>query len=55
MSLSVSQLHCVALRGRAKALSAPAHLAKSFGRHFAHIANGEQLTGRFNASVATSV
>src|SRR5262249_23168691 len=27
---------------------------KIFGKHFAHIANGEQLTGRFNASVATS-
>lgn len=25
-----------------------------FGKHFAHIANGEQLTGRFNASLATS-
>jgi hypothetical protein len=34
-------------------------IARTFGRifgsHFAHIANGEQLTGRFNASVATSV
>src|SRR6516162_11551431 len=30
-------------------------LGKIFGKHFAHIANGEQLTGRFNASVATSV
>ena len=27
---------------------------KIFGKHFAHIANGEQLTGRFNASLATS-
>jgi hypothetical protein len=27
---------------------------KIFGRHFAHIANGEQLTGRFNAALATS-
>jgi hypothetical protein len=27
---------------------------KFFGKHFAHIANGEQLTGRFNASLATS-
>jgi hypothetical protein len=27
---------------------------KFYGRHFAHIANGEQLTGRFNASLATS-
>jgi hypothetical protein len=27
---------------------------KVFGKHFAHIANGEQLTGRFNASLATS-
>jgi hypothetical protein len=27
---------------------------KIFGKHFAHIANGEQLTGRFNASQATS-
>jgi hypothetical protein len=27
---------------------------KIFGRHFAHIANGDQLTGRFNASLATS-
>jgi hypothetical protein len=27
---------------------------KIFGKHFAHIANGDQLTGRFNASVATS-
>ena len=25
-----------------------------FGKHFAHIANGDQLTGRFNASLATS-
>jgi hypothetical protein len=25
-----------------------------FGKHFAHIANGEQLTGRFNANLATS-
>jgi hypothetical protein len=25
-----------------------------FGRHFAHIANGDQLVGRFNASLATS-
>lgn len=25
-----------------------------FGNHFAHIANGDQLTGRFNASVAKS-
>jgi hypothetical protein len=25
-----------------------------FGDHFAHIANGEQLTGRFNAKLATS-
>ena len=25
-----------------------------FGRHFVHIANGDQLTGRFNASLATS-
>jgi hypothetical protein len=25
-----------------------------FGRHFAHIANGEQLTGRFNASIGMS-
>src|SRR6185437_8695660 len=25
-----------------------------FGKHFVHIANGEQLTGRFNASLATS-
>ena len=29
-------------------------LGKIFGKHFAHIANGEQLTGRFNASLATS-
>jgi hypothetical protein len=29
-------------------------LGKMFGKHFAHIANGEQLTGRFNASLATS-
>jgi hypothetical protein len=27
---------------------------KIFGKHFAHIANGEQLTGRFNAALATS-
>jgi hypothetical protein len=27
---------------------------KFFGKHFAHIANGDQLTGRFNASLATS-
>ena len=27
---------------------------KFFGRHFVHIANGDQLTGRFNASLATS-
>ncbi|MGO9401564.1 MAG: primase-helicase family protein [Xanthobacteraceae bacterium] len=27
---------------------------KIFGKHFAHIANGEQLTGRFNAGFATS-
>lgn len=27
---------------------------KIFGKHFAHIANGEQLTGRFNAGLATS-
>jgi hypothetical protein len=27
---------------------------KIFGKHFAHIANGDQLTGRFNASLATS-
>ena len=25
-----------------------------FGKHFAHIANGDQLTGRFNASLGTS-
>jgi hypothetical protein len=25
-----------------------------FGKHFTHIANGDQLTGRFNASLATS-
>ena len=25
-----------------------------FGKHFSHIANGDQLTGRFNASLATS-
>ena len=29
-------------------------LGKIFGKHFSHIANGEQLTGRFNASLATS-
>jgi hypothetical protein len=29
-------------------------LGKIFGKHFAHVANGEQLTGRFNASLATS-
>jgi hypothetical protein len=29
-------------------------LGTIFGKHFAHIANGEQLTGRFNASLATS-
>jgi hypothetical protein len=29
-------------------------LGKIFGKHFGHIANGEQLTGRFNASLATS-
>jgi hypothetical protein len=29
-------------------------LGKVFGKHFAHVANGEQLTGRFNASLATS-
>jgi hypothetical protein len=29
-------------------------LGKLFGKHFAHIANGDQLTGRFNASLATS-
>jgi Family of unknown function (DUF5906) len=27
---------------------------KFFGKHFAHITHGDQLTGRFNASVATS-
>ena len=27
---------------------------KIFGKHFAHIAHGDQLTGRFNASVATA-
>jgi Family of unknown function (DUF5906) len=27
---------------------------KFFGKHFVHIANGDQLTGRFNASLATS-
>jgi hypothetical protein len=27
---------------------------KIFGKHFSHIANGDQLTGRFNASLATS-
>jgi hypothetical protein len=27
---------------------------KFFGKHFAHIANGDQLTGRFNASIGTS-
>jgi hypothetical protein len=27
---------------------------KFFGKHFAHIANGDQLTGRFNASLGTS-
>jgi hypothetical protein len=27
---------------------------KLFGKHFAHIANGDQLTGRFNASLGTS-
>src|SRR6476620_1894657 len=29
-------------------------LGKIFGKRFAHIANGEQLIGRFNASLATS-
>ena len=29
-------------------------LGKIFGKHFSHIANGEQITGRFNASLATS-
>ncbi len=29
-------------------------LGKMFGKHFPHIANGDQLTGRFNASLATS-
>ena len=29
-------------------------LGKIFGKHFAHIANGDQLTGRFNAAVAMS-
>ena len=29
-------------------------LGEIFGKHFAHIAHGEQLTGRFNASLATS-
>jgi hypothetical protein len=29
-------------------------LGKIFGKHFAHIANGEQLIGRFNANLATS-
>ena len=29
-------------------------LGKIFGKHFAHITNSEQLTGRFNASLATS-
>jgi hypothetical protein len=29
-------------------------LGKIFGRHFAHIANGEHLTGRFNAGLGTS-
>jgi hypothetical protein len=27
---------------------------KFFGKHFAHIANGDQLTGRFNASIGMS-
>jgi hypothetical protein len=27
---------------------------KLFGKHFAHIANGDQLTGRFNASIGMS-
>jgi hypothetical protein len=29
-------------------------LGKLFGKHFAHIANGDQLTGRFNAGLGTS-
>ncbi len=29
-------------------------LGKMFGKHFAHIANGDQLTGRFNASLGTA-
>ena len=29
-------------------------LGKIFGKHFAHIADGNQLTGRFNAGLATS-
>jgi Family of unknown function (DUF5906) len=29
-------------------------LGSVFGEHFAHVANGDQLTGRFNASIAKS-
>jgi uncharacterized protein DUF5906 len=29
-------------------------LGSLFGEHFAHVANGDQLTGRFNASIAKS-
>jgi hypothetical protein len=29
-------------------------LGKMFGKHFVHIANGDQLTGRFNASLGTA-
>ena len=52
-SPSASRLRSVALRGRVKGVVART-LGKIFGKHFAHIANGEQLTGRFNASLATS-
>ena len=31
-----------------------AHTASSIGKHFSHITHGDQLTGRFNASIGTA-
>src|SRR5262245_6665134 len=47
---------CVALlgeQGAGKGIFART-FGSFFGEHFAHIANGDQLTGRFNASVGKS-
>ena len=53
MSQLASRLRSAALQGAGKGIVART-LGKIFGKHFAHIANGDQLTGRFNASLATS-